>query len=259
MLESRYKLVDQSRIVTPTAASYARSPTVPPTPSTHTHTICCSSAYLALALLPAPPSRPNTRKSQVQSLTEELTEVRAAAAAAAASSLAAAAPSNTNADGFDGETAEPSSELRRLRVELDKKGSELDTAMKEHETVRAELKEMKDMLGAAANAAGAAGADEDSLRKRVSQLLCENGLLKGEKDRQEALAAETRAEAKSNASRSAAEVEGLEREVERLSGIAGTASGIAADGDRAKAALSAMEARLSEVRQERVELQVCGG
>lgn len=151
-----------------------------------------------------------------------------------------------------------SSELRRLRVDLDKKGSELDTAMKEHEGVLAELKEMKDMLGAAANAAGVAGADEDSLRKRVSQLMCENGLLKGEKDRQQALAAEAKAEAKSSTSRSAAEVERLQREVERLSGVAGKASDVAADGDRAKAALSAMEARLSEVRQERAELQVCG-
>lgn len=179
-----------------------------------------------------------------------------AAAAAAVSSPAPAAHSNADADGFDGETAEASSELRRLRVELDKKGSELDTAMNERETVRAELKEMKDLLGAAANAAGAAGADEDSLRKRVSQLLCENGLLKGEKDRQEALAAEARTEARSNTSRSAAEVERLEREVERLSGIAGKASGVAADGDRARTALSAMEAKLSEVRRERAELHV---
>lgn len=184
--------------------------------------------------------------------------MRAAAAVAATSPAADANANpntNTNADGFGGETAEASSELRRLRVELDKKGSELDTAMKEHEAVRAELKVVKDMLGAAANAAGAAGADEESLRKRVSQLVCENGLLKGEKDRQDALAAEAGAEAKANASRTAAEVEGLEREVQRLSGIAGKACGVAEDGDRARAALSAMEARLSEVRQERAELQ----
>ena len=182
--------------------------------------------------------------------------MRAAAAAAAVASPPAPASTSTNADGFDGETAETSSELRRLRVELDKKGSELDTAIKEHAAVREELKVFKDMLGAAANAAGAAGADEESLRKRVSQLVCENGLLKGEKDRQEALAAEARAEAKSNTSRAATEVERLEREVERLASIAGKASGAAEDGDRARAALSAMEARLSEVRQERAELQV---
>ena len=181
--------------------------------------------------------------------------MRAAAAAAAVASPPAPASTSTNADGFDGETAETSSELRRLRVELDKKGSELDTAIKEHAAVREELKVFKDMLGAAANAAGAAGADEESLRKRVSQLVCENGLLKGEKDRQEALAAEARAEAKSNTSRAATEVERLEREVERLASIAGKASGAAEDGDRARAALSAMEARLSEVRQERAELQ----
>lgn len=185
-------------------------------------------------------------KSQVKGHSAELAVARAAAAPAAAN----------DGDGFDGETAETSAELRRLRVELDKKGSELDTAMKEHESVRAELKEMKDMLGAAASAAGAAGADEDSLRKRVSQLVCENGLLRGEKDRQEAVAAEAKAEARSSASRSAAEVERLEREVQRLSEAAGKASGAVADGDRARAALSAMEAKLSEIRQERTELQV---
>lgn len=203
-------------------------------------------------------SPPPTLETQIQTLTAELAEAQGAATAAAASPSAAHTntAANANSDGFDGETAETSSELRRLRVELDRKGSELDTAMKEHETVRAELKEMKDMLSAAASAVGAAGADEDSLRKRVSQLACENGLLKGEKDRQESLAAEARAEARSNASRSAAEVERLEREVERLSGVAGKASLAAEDGDRARAALSAMEARLSEVRQERAELQV---
>eukprot|EP00752_Nemacystus_decipiens_P014181 g12611.t1 len=190
-------------------------------------------------------------REQVETLTAELAEVRTAAAAAASP----AATSNSSTDGFDGEAAEASSELRRLRVELDKKGSELDTAMKDHDAVRAELKVVKDMLGAATSAAGAAGADEESLRKRVSQLVCENGLLKGEKDRQEALAAEARAEANSNSSRSAAEVERLEREVERLSGIAGRASEATEDGDRARAALSAMEARLSEARQERAELQ----
>ncbi|CAN0526173.1 unnamed protein product, partial [Ectocarpus sp. 12 AP-2014] len=151
---------------------------------------------------------------------------------------------------------EASAELRRLRVDLDKKGSELDTTIKECEAVRAELKEVKGMLGAAASAAGAAGADEESLRKRVSQLMCENGLLRGEKDRQEVLAAEAKNEAKSNTSRSAAEVERLEREVDRLSGVvASKADGVAAEGDRAKAVLSAMEAKLSELRQERAELQ----
>lgn len=205
---------------------------------------------LQIPILPSPTS---SLESQVDSVTAKLAELQAEASA---SIPAMAAPSNTNSDGFDGETSEVSSELRRLRVELDKKGSELDTAMKDHETVRAELKEMKDMAAAASNAAGAAGADEDSLRKRVSQLLCENGLLKGEKDRQEALAAEARKETRSNTSRSAAEVERLEREVERLSSIAGKASGVAEDGDRAKAALSALEAKLAEVRQERVELQV---
>eukprot|EP00903_Cladosiphon_okamuranus_P012223 g11463.t1 len=199
-------------------------------------------------------------QKQIQTVTAELSDAQAAAAAAAAAASSAAhtnanVNANANSDGFYGETAETSSELRRLRVELDKKGSELDTAMKKHETVRAELKEVRDMLSAAANAAGAAGADEESLRKRVSQLACENGLLKGEKERQESLAADARAEAKSNASRLAAEVERLEREVKRLSAVAGKASGAAEDGGRARAALEAMEAKLSEVRQERAELQ----
>lgn len=185
--------------------------------------------------------------AQLEARKSELAELRASPAAT----------SNADDDGFDGEATEASAELRRLRVDLDKKGSELDTTMKECEAVRAELKEVKGMLGAAASAAGAAGADEESLRKRVSQLMCENGLLRGEKDRQEVLAAEVKNEAKANTSRSAAEVERLEREVDRLSGVvASKADGVAAEGDRAKAALSAMEAKLSELRQERAELQV---
>lgn len=191
-----------------------------------------------------------TTHAQAEARTAELAEAHAAATASVNGNLD---------DGFGGEAAETSSssDVRRLRLELDKKGSELDTAMKEREGVIAELKEMKDMLGAAANAAGAAGADEDSLRKRVSQLMCENGLLKGERDRQQALEADAKVEARSNTSRFAAEVGRLEREVERLAGDAGKASEVAADGDRAKAALSAMEAKLSEARQERAELQVC--
>ncbi|CAM9412371.1 unnamed protein product, partial [Ectocarpus sp. 8 AP-2014] len=185
-------------------------------------------------------------REQLEARESELAELRASPPAT----------SNAAADGFDGEATEASAELRRLRVDLDKKGSELDTTMKECEAVRAELKEVKGMLGAAASAAGAAGADEQSLRKRVSQLMCENGLLRGEKDRQEVLAAEAKNEAKANTSRSAAKVERLQREVDRLSGVvAGKADGVAAEGDRAKAALSAMEAKLSELRQERAELQ----
>ncbi|CBJ28848.1 kinesin family-like protein [Ectocarpus siliculosus] len=185
-------------------------------------------------------------REQLEARESELAELRASPPAT----------SNAANDGFDGEATEASAELRRLRVDLDKKGSELDTTMKECEAVRAELKEVKGMLGAAASAAGAAGADEQSLRKRVSQLMCENGLLRGEKDRQEVLAAEAKNEAKANTSRSAAEVERLQREVDRLSGVvAGKADGVAAEGDRAKAALSAMEAKLSELRQERAELQ----
>lgn len=141
-------------------------------------------------------------------------------------------------------------------MELDKKGSEMDTLLKETADVRAELKEMKGMFNAAEAGAGAAGADEDSLRKRLSQLMCENGLLKGEKDKLEALAASTAAESKLRASRSAVEIEGLEREVGGLRERAEKASRGAADGDRAKAAVGAMEVKLSELRQERTELQV---
>ncbi|CAN0535998.1 unnamed protein product, partial [Ectocarpus sp. 12 AP-2014] len=60
--------------------------------------------------------------------------------------LRASPPATSNAaadDGFDGEATEASAELRRLRVDLDKKGSELDTTIKECEAVRAELKEVK--------------------------------------------------------------------------------------------------------------------
>lgn len=156
---------------------------------------------------------------------------------------------------MDGEAGDDA-ELRRLRVELDKKGSEMDTLLKETAAVRAELKEMKGMFNAAEAGAGAAGADEDSLRKRLSQLMCENGLLKGEKDRHEALAGSAAAEAKSRASRSAVEIESLEREVVGLREVADKASRGAADGDRAKAAVGAMEVKLSELRQERTELQV---
>ena len=141
-------------------------------------------------------------------------------------------------------------------MELDKKGSEMDTLMKEEAAVRAELKEMKGMFNAAEAGAGAAGADEDSLRKRLSQLMCENGLLKGEKDRLEALAVSAAAEAKSSLSRSAVDIEGLEREVEQLRERAEKASRRAADGDRAKVAVGVMEAKLSELRQERTDLQV---
>lgn len=188
-------------------------------------------------------------RTQAEARAAELTALQAAAAAA----TAAAAPS---ADGFDGEITETSAELRRLRTDLDQKGSELDRAMKENEGARAELKEIKDMLGAAATAAGAAGADEDSLRKRVSQLVCENGLLKGEKDRLEALASQSRSEAKDNESRLAAEVEGLEREIQRLSTAAARAGEMEVEESRTKEVLGAMEGKLSELRREREELQV---
>lgn len=158
-------------------------------------------------------------------------------------------------DGLEGQ-ADNSVELRRLRVELDKKSSEVDTILKEAADVRAELKEIKAMLSKAEAGADAAGADEDSLRKRLSQLVCENGLLKGEKERYEALAASATSESRSSSSRAAVETDRLEREVEQLRERAGKVSGIAADGDRAKAALGIMESKLAEVRQERAELQV---
>ncbi|CAM9372644.1 unnamed protein product [Scytosiphon promiscuus] len=50
--------------------------------------------------------------------------------------LKIASPKSTIADGFDGEAPEPSAELRRLRTDLDQKGSELDRAMKENEGTR---------------------------------------------------------------------------------------------------------------------------
>lgn len=186
-------------------------------------------------------------------------QIEAGKAELAALQASAPSPSRSTwqaiTDGLDGE-AEDGSELRRLRVELDKKGSEMDTLLKEAVAVRAELKEMKGMFNAAEAGAGAAGADEDSLRKRLSQLMCENGLLKGEKDRLEALAASAAAESKSRASRSAVEIEGLEREVGGLRERAEKASRGAAEGDRAKAAVGAMDAKLSELRQERTDLQV---
>lgn len=161
-------------------------------------------------------------------------------------------------DSFDGEAATSSAEVeaRRLRVELNNKGSELDAVLNEAARMRAELKEMKSMLNAAEAGADAAGADENSLRKKLSQLVCENGLLKGEKDRHEALAAEAASDMKAKSSRAATEVERLEIEVGLLQEKAVRAFDLAADGDRAKAALGAMETKLSELRQERTELQV---
>lgn len=105
-------------------------------------------------------------------------------------------------------------EVRRLKVEIDNKGSEVDNLLKESETVRAELKEMKAMFNASEQGADAAGADEKTLRKRLSQLLCENGLLKGEKDRRAALDASAKAESRSAAAHAAGEIERLERELE---------------------------------------------
>ena len=186
-------------------------------------------------------------------------QIEAGKAELAALQASAPSPSRstwqTTTDTLNREAGDDS-ELRRLRVELDKKGSEMDTLLKEAAAVRAELKEMKGMFNAAEAGAGAAGADENSLRKRLSQLMCENGLLKGERDRLEALAAAAAAESKSRVSRSAVEVEGLEREVVGLRECAEKASRSAADGERAKAAVGAMELKLSELRQERTDLQV---
>lgn len=187
--------------------------------------------------------------TQIEVCTADLAALRASKSSSPASNGSA------DADFLDGE-ANRNAELRRLRVELDKKGSEMDIVLKEAEGVRAELKVMKGMFNAAEAGAGAAGADEDSLRKRVSQLMCENGLLKGEKDWYEALAASAASEAKSNSSRATAEIERLEREVEELRARAGRASDAAAEGERAKTALGAMEAKLLELRRERTELQV---
>lgn len=112
----------------------------------------------------------------------------------------------------DSEMAE--SVVRRLKVELDRKCSELDSSLKEADTVRAELKEMKALFNAAGQEADAAGADEQTLRKRLSQLVCENGLLKGEKDRREALDALAKTESRSAAVRASVEIDRLERELE---------------------------------------------
>lgn len=160
-----------------------------------------------------------------------------------------------NADASEGDT-DTGAELRRLRIELDMKGSEMDTVLKEATEARAELKEMKGMFNAAEAGAGAAGADEDSLRKRLSQLTCENGLLKGEKDRLEALAVAAEAESKSSSSRAAADVERLEREIVALQEREQKSSAAVADGDHAKSALAHMEAQLSSLRQECTELKV---
>lgn len=119
---------------------------------------------------------------------------------------------SSNPDGHSAEIAE--AEVRRLKVELDQKRSEIDIAIKETDTVRAELKEMKALFNAAGQQADAAGADEETLRKRLSQLMCENGLLKGEKDRREALDASMKMESRSAAARAAGEVERLERELQ---------------------------------------------
>lgn len=104
--------------------------------------------------------------------------------------------------------------VRRLKLEFDRKCSELDSALKETDTVRAELKEMKALFNAAGQEADAAGADEQTLRKRLSQLVCENGLLKGEKDRREALDVSAKMESRSAAARAAVEIERLGRELE---------------------------------------------
>lgn len=198
--------------------------------------------------LPSPP-RPRrhslTYPTQIEAGTAELEALRASASSAAVATT----------DRLEGQAAD-SLELRRLRVELDKKSSEVDTVLKEAADVRAELKEMKAMLSKAEAGADAAGADEDSLRKRLSQLVCENGLLKGEKERREALAASAASESRSSSSRAAVEIEHLEREVKQLREYADKASGMAADGDRAKAAFGVMEVKLAEVRQERAEMQV---
>lgn len=199
---------------------------------------------VASSFLSSQPS-PLTYPMQIEADRAEMEALRMSASSAV----------TAHTDGLEGQ-ADNSVELRRLRVELDKKSSEVDTVLKEAADVRAELKEMKAMLSKAEAGADAAGADEDSLRKRLSQLVCENGLLKGEKERYEALAASATSESRSSSSRAAAETDRLEREVEQLKERADKVSGIAADGDRAKAALGMMETKLAEVRQERAELQV---
>lgn len=154
--------------------------------------------------------------------------------------------------------ANADAEIRRLRVELDNKGSEVDTSIKEKADLRAELKDIRAMLHAAEQGADAAGADEGALRKRVSHLTCENGLLKGEKDRLEALVSSAEKEVKSVVARAEAEIERREREMAVQMERADRASALATECDTAKAALDAARVRLDELRQERTELQVRG-
>lgn len=207
---------------------------------------------------PPPPLRSSvdvlaTNPAQIEAGAAEITALQALVSSPQLSSPAAASAAGTDSLAGD---ADNSSELRRLRVTLDQKSSELDSALKEAASARAELKEMKVMFNAAEAGAGAAGADDESLRKRLSQLMCENGLLKGEKDRREALNASAASESRSSSSRSAVEIERLEREVGGLRERADKASHLAADGERARFALGAMEVKISELRQERTELQV---
>ena len=187
---------------------------------------------------------PTARQSQLDSVSSAFEALKEKSASSAV----------TNAN--DGFSADANAELRRLKVELDMKGSELDRALKEGAEARAELKEMKGMFNAAEAGAGAAGADETSLRKRISQLECERGLLRGEKDRFETVATAAATEKKTSAARAAAEIERLERDISELRERAEKASGAMADSDRAKMALQSMEARLSQVLEQRTDLQV---
>lgn len=164
-------------------------------------------------------------------------------------------PTTFGTENSNGSEAEAKAELRRLKVELDIKGSEMDRLLKVNAQVHAELKEMKGMFNAAEAGADASGMDEVFLRKRISQLECQNGLLRGEKDRIEVLATAAAAEAKTSTARAAAKIERLEDEISGLKEREERASGARQAGDRASMALQAMEAKVSELRKERLDLQ----
>ena len=164
-------------------------------------------------------------------------------------------PTPFGMENSNGSEAEAKAELRRLKVELDIKGSEMDRLLKVNAQVNAELKEMKGMLNAAEAGADASGVDDVLLRKRISKLECENGLLRGEKDRIVVLATAAAAEAKTSTTRAAAKIERLEAEISGLKEREERASAARQAGDRASMALQAMEAKLSELRQERSDLE----
>ena len=159
-------------------------------------------------------------------------------------------PTPFGMENSNGSEAEAKAELRRLKVELDIKGSEMDRLLKVNAQVHAQL-EKKYVL----SAADASGVDPVSLRKRISQLECENGLLRGEKDRIVVLATAAAAEAKTSTTRAAAKIERLEAEISGLKEREERASAARQAGDRASMALQAMEAKLSELRQERSDLE----